>query len=122
MLEDYYSKLLGENFDREFDGFICRDNFGKLITPEFVTTHFRYVIDKKKLKKIRFHDLRHSCASLLLANGASMKAIQEWMGHSTFNVTANFYSHLDYNSKIDSAEVIANVLGGADKEETEEKK
>ena len=40
-----------------------------------------------------------------------MKAIQEWMGHSTFNVTANFYSHLDFNSKINSAEIIAGVLG-----------
>ena len=122
MLEDYYSCLLGDGYDREFNGFVCRDNSGKLITPEFVTTHFKTVLKKKNLKKIRFHDLRHSCASLLLANGVSMKAIQEWMGHSTFNVTANFYSHLEYNSKINSAEIIANVLGGADEEETEEKK
>ena len=41
-----------------------------------------------------------------------MKAIQEWLGHSTFNVTANFYSHLDYHSKVESAETIAKVLGG----------
>ena len=122
MLEDFYSRLLGKDYDREYEGFICRDNFGKLITPDFVTNHFRYVITKNKLKKIRFHDLRHSCASLLLANGVSMKAIQEWMGHSTFNVTANFYSHLDFNSKIDSAEIIAKVLGDIDEEETEEKK
>ena len=59
-----------------------------------------------------FHDLRHSCASLLLANGVSVKAIQEWLGHSTFNVTANFYSHLDFHSKVESAETIAKVLGG----------
>ena len=45
-----------------------------------------------------------------------MKAIQEWLGHSTFNVTANYYSHLDYNSKITSAETIAEVLGGEDNE------
>ena len=47
-----------------------------------------------------------------LANGVSMKAIQEWLGHSAFNVTANFYSHLDYHSKVESAETIAKVLGG----------
>lgn len=47
-----------------------------------------------------------------------MKAIQDWLGHSTFNVTANFYSHLDYQSRISSAEVIANALGG--EAETEE--
>lgn len=118
-LEEYYSKLLGKDFDREYDGFVCRDNFGKLITPNFVTSHFKYIIKKNKLKHIRFHDLRHSCASLLLANGISMKAIQEWLGHSTFNVTANFYSHLDFHSKVESAETIAKVLGG-DSADTEQ--
>ena len=53
---------------------------------------------------MRFHDLRHSCASLLLANGVSMKSIQEWLGHSDYAITANKYAHLDYNSKIDSAD------------------
>ena len=120
-LESYYSKLLGPDFDREFDGFVCRDNTGKLISPNFVTSHFHYVMKRNDLKKIRFHDLRHSCASLLLANGVSMKAIQEWLGHSTFNVTANFYSHLEYKSKIESAETIAKVLGGDNKEEAEDR-
>ena len=66
--------------------------------------------------------LRHSCASILLANGVSMKAIQEWLGHSTFNVTANFYSHLEYKSQIESAETIAKVLGGESSEAAEEDK
>lgn len=44
--------------------------------------------------------------------GLKWEAIQDWLGHSTFNVTANFYSHLDYQSRISSAEVIANALGG----------
>lgn len=68
ILEEYYSRLLGDGYNKEFDGFVCRDNSGKLITPEFVTSHFKAVIRKNKLKDIRFHDLRHSCASLLLAN------------------------------------------------------
>lgn len=110
-LEQHYAHLLKGDFNREYEGFVCRDNLGKLITPDFISTHFRYIIKKYGLKKIRFHDLRHSCASLLLANGVPMKAIQEWLGHSTFHVTADFYSHLDYNSKISSAETIARVLG-----------
>lgn len=112
ILEDYYSKLLGKDFDREYDGFVCRDNFGKLITPNFVTDHFKRVIKRNNLKKIRFHDLRHSCASLLLAKGASMKAIQDWLGHSTFNVTANYYSHLDPRTKEKSAEMITEIFCG----------
>lgn len=115
-LEIHYSHLLKDSFDRTFDGFVCRDNFGKLITPNFISDHFKLIIKKNNLRYLRFHDLRHSCASLLVANGVPMKAIQEWLGHSTFNVTANYYSHLDYNSKITSAETIARVLGGEDNE------
>ncbi|SEH65507.1 Transposase [Ruminococcus flavefaciens] len=118
MLEMQYSQILKSDFDRTFDGFVCRDNTGAIITPEYVTRHFKDVVKKYKLRPLRFHDLRHSCASLLLANGVSMKAIQDWLGHSTFNVTANFYSHLDYQSRVSSAEVIANALG--DEAETEE--
>ncbi len=71
---------------------------------------------------MRFHDLRHSCASLLLANGIPMKAIQEWLGHSNFAITANLYSHLEYNAKISSAETIAKAFGGMriDKAESDE--
>lgn len=113
-LETHYSNLLKDGFDRTFDGFVCRDNFGKLITPNFISDHFNIVIKRNNLRYLRFHDLRHSCASLLVANGVPMKAIQEWLGHSTFNVTANYYSHLDYNSKISSAETIAKLLDGDD--------
>lgn len=88
-----------------------RRSFGNLITPVYVTDHFASMIRKHRLKKLRFHDLRHSCASLLLANGVPMKAIQEWLGHSTFQVTADFYSHLEFNSKLSSADAIAQALG-----------
>ena len=120
MLEMQYYQMLKSDFDRTFDGFFCRDNTGATITPEYATRHFKEVVRKYKLRPLRFHDLRHSCASLLLASGVSMKAIQDWLGHSTFNVTANFYSHLDYQSRISSAEVIANALGG--EAETEKNK
>ncbi|EGC02001.1 site-specific integrase [Ruminococcus albus] len=121
-LEMQYSQMLKGDFDRTFDGFVCRDNTGAIITPEYATRHFKEVVKKYKLRPLRFHDLRHSCASLLLANGVSMKAIQDWLGHSTFNVTANFYSHLDYKSRISSAEVISNALGDEEDENEGEKK
>ena len=56
---------------------------------------------------------KHSCASLLLANGVPMKQIQEWLGHSDFSTTANVYAHLDYNSKLSSADAMVNGLSGA---------
>ena len=109
-LERHYRKICGDTYDTEFDGFICRDNYGKMISPGNVTQHFNYVVKKNGLKHLRFHDLRHSCASLLLANDVPMKAIQEWLGHSNFSITANLYSHLEYNAKVTSAETIAKAL------------
>lgn len=49
----------------------------------------------------------------MLANGVPMKQIQEWFGYSDFSVTANVYAHLDYNSKLSSADAMANGLKGA---------
>ncbi|WP_231575437.1 MULTISPECIES: tyrosine-type recombinase/integrase [unclassified Paenibacillus] len=54
--------------------------------------------------------MRHSCASLLLANGVSMKVIQEWLGYSNYSTTANIYSHLEYSSKVSSASTMSGVL------------
>jgi site-specific recombinase xerD len=55
-------------------------------------------------------DLRHSCASLLLAKGIPMKAIQEWLGHSNFSTTANIYAHLDSKSKDLSVQALSNAI------------
>jgi integrase len=51
-------------------------------------------------RRLRFHDLRRSGGSLLLASGVSLKQIQEWLGHSDFAVTANAYAHLEFSSKL----------------------
>ena len=59
----------------------------------------------------RFHDLRHSCASVLLAQGVPMKQIQEWLGHSDMSTTANIYSHLDAVTKADTGAAMSKALG-----------
>ena len=61
-------------------------------------------------ESVRFHDLRHTCASLLLKNGVPMKDIQEWLGHSDFNTTANIYAQLDTTSKSASATRMSSVV------------
>lgn len=79
-------------------------------TDILVTQHFKLVLRKNHLRNIRFHDLRHTCASLLLKNGVPMKDIQEWLGHSSYNTTANIYAHLDTSSKNTSASKMSNVV------------
>lgn len=87
--------------------------------PNYITEHFKSLLIQKGLRVIRFHDLRHSCASLLLAQGIAMKQIQDWLGHSTFNTTADIYSHLDFSSKQQSANAISAALSMAQEQEDE---
>lgn len=54
------------------------------LKPDYVTMHFPLLLKNSNLRHIRFHDLRHSCASLLLTRNVPMKAIQEWLGHSHY--------------------------------------
>lgn len=84
--------------------YIYVNDLGEPYHPNFVTDHFRHLLRKNGLRVIRFHDLRHTCASLLLKNGVDMKSIQEWLGHSNYSTTANIYAHLDDQSKRRSAD------------------
>ena len=109
---DENKKLCGNSYNKKYLDYICVDCMGKLFRPEYVTDHFALIMRKNKdvLRKIRFHDLRHSCASLLLAKGIPMKEIQDWLGHSTYSTTANIYSHLDKDTKNKSANILSNTL------------
>ncbi len=103
-------RVCGNCYNRQYDGYIFVDAMGNLFKPDSVTDNFSKLLKRSGLRHIRFHDLRHSCASLLLANDVPMKQIQEWLGHSDIGTTANIYSHLDYKSKITSANVMDSIL------------
>lgn len=109
--QDTYRRLCGKSYNREYLGYLCVDEIGNIIRPNYVSEQFPKLLEKNGLRPIRFHDLRHSCASLLLANGVPMKQIQEWLGHSDFSTTANIYVHLDYASKLSSAQAMLEGLG-----------
>jgi len=108
--QERYKKLCGRSYSQEYLDYICVDEMGNLIKPSYITEAFGRLLEKNGLRKVRFHDTRHSCASLLLANGVPMKQIQEWLGHSDFSTTANIYAHLDYSSKISSASALLDGL------------
>ena len=116
--QDYIKRYMQENnkksykksYNSKYEEYLCVDNLGNIIAPDFITKHFKRLLKNSDLKIIRFHDLRHSCASLLLARGIPLKEIQAWLGHSNFNTTANIYAHLDSTSMNESANAISNVL------------
>ena len=104
-------KRNGDCHIHKYDDYVCVNELGDLIKPDYVTDKFRKILKQNDLKHIRFHDLRHSCASLLLSLGYTMKEVQEWLGHSNYLTTANLYSHVDPRNKKNMIVGLANALG-----------
>ena len=103
--------LCGRSYCTDYLGYVLVDAMGNRLKLSYISTAFPVLLKRNGLRPIHFHDLRHSCASLLLKNGVPMKQIQEWLGHSDFSTTANIYAHLDAGSKLTSAQAMEKGLG-----------
>ena len=67
---------------------------GTPIEPRNVNRAFEALLKKAKLRRVKLHDLRHTCASLLFAEGVAPRVVMELLGHSAIAVTMNTYSHV----------------------------
>lgn len=102
-------KFYANTYNNEYKDYICLMENGELMKPGYVTQTFSKVLDDNSLRHIRLHDLRHSCGTLLIRNGVSVKDIQIWLGHSNFQTTLR-YAHANVEDKRVSANVIQNKL------------
>lgn len=96
--------LCGRSYNQKFIDYVCVDQMGDMIRPDYITAAFPEFLEKNGLRRIRFHDLRHTCAALLAANGARIEDIKDWLGHSDIKITAEFYMHLEFRAKMSSAQ------------------
>ncbi|WP_442636625.1 tyrosine-type recombinase/integrase [Rossellomorea marisflavi] len=94
---------------RDQDLVICQRNGDHISVGNF-TRMWKYVINNTEMRYIRFHDLRHTCASLLLSAGVHPKVVQELLGHSSIKVTMDKYSHLMPNMQAEAADTMENLL------------
>lgn len=94
----------GQTFS--LDNPVCVWPDGRSLGPDYISHHFKLLLEKNKLPHIRFHDLRHTAGSLLLEDGVDIKTIQEFLGHSEASTTANIYLH----SIVRGGHVTANSL------------
>ena len=67
---------------------------GPLNRHNLTQRSFRPLLEKARLPQIRFHDLRHTCATILLSKGVHAKFVQELLGHATIAITLGIYSHV----------------------------
>ena len=96
--QELYQKQFRKAYSKKYLDMVCVNPMGELIKPSYVTSHFPVLLERNGLRPIRFHDLRHTCASLLVSLDVNMKVIQKYLGHSNMSTTADIYSHLDANA------------------------
>jgi integrase len=75
-------------------GFVFTSGIGTPLEPRRITREFTALLQSAGLPVIRLHDLRHSCATLLLVQGVSPRVVMETLGHSQVSLTLNTYSHV----------------------------
>ena len=109
---EVYRKMFQGSYNTQYLDYVCVNQLGELLRPSYVTDHFRELLEKYGLRHIRFHDLRHTFASLLINQDVPLINVSNFLGHSDLSTTANIYAHLDKASKQASAAVISVILQG----------
>lgn len=100
-----YKKIFGNTYCNQYKDYICLMPNGELMKPGYLSHTFSKLLEDNNLKRIRLHDLRHSCATLLVQNKVPIKDIQIWLGHSNVQTTM-IYTHMDETNKEISAQVL----------------
>ena len=73
---------------------IFRTPWGQPISADYLAKYFRSILDRAGLPRIRLYDLRHSAATIALAEGVSPKVVSEQLGHASTAFTLDTYAHL----------------------------
>lgn len=91
-------------------GYVFTWEDGRILNPDYVSRKFSQLLKANNLPHIRYHDLRHTTASLLISKGFNLKQVAEWLGHSDIATTANIYGHLCFDSKKATLNTMSDLL------------
>lgn len=105
--------LCGNCYDTRYLDFVCVDQLGTLIQPDYVTSKFAQILNKYGLRPIRFHDLRHTFATLSLKSGVDVRTLSETLGHFSAGFTLSTYVHSTSGMKQSAADAIGNTIRNA---------
>jgi integrase len=100
---------LGELY--KYQGLVFATQRGTLVNPSNLSKHsFELLREKAGLPAIRFHDLRHTCATLLLSSNVNLTVVSEMLGHVTIATTLDTYSHVLANMQESAARMLEETL------------
>jgi len=102
--------LLGPAWDTQFGNLVFTDALGRPLDGRTLTVRFQTLVERAGLGSIRFHDLRHAAATLMLASGTDLKVVSEVLGHSAIATTANVYAGVLDELKTDAADRLARLV------------
>ena len=85
---------------------------GRYLDSRAVSEQFLRLLKKYDIPKVRFHDLRHTYATLLMESGVQAKVVQELMGHSSISTTLDIYTHVSEDLKTESIIGVETVFQG----------
>jgi integrase len=105
---DEYRSLAGEKWQE--NDLIFPTRLGTPMHPTSMTKDFKLVLAKAGLPNIRFHDLRHTAATLMLQQNVHPKVVQERLGHADISLTLNTYSHVMHGMQEEAAAKLDEVL------------
>ena len=98
----------------------CKDN-GEPLVPRVFLEHFEKDLKQAGVKHIRFHDLRHTFATLSLERDVPLKTVSDILGHSTIAITGDIYSHVTDKMKMEASETMESILGESKKSDGKDK-
>ncbi|MFE0035786.1 tyrosine-type recombinase/integrase [Streptomyces sp. NPDC059015] len=99
-------------------GHVFATTQGRAIDPTNLTRAFTTLLRRAGLRRIRFHDLRHSTATLLLEQGVELVVIKELLGHAHIGVTATVYAHVRLRLQRDAIDTLSTALDGPANDES----
>lgn len=108
--QELYKSMFRGSYNMENDDYVCVTKLGDLLSPGYATRHFHKLLEKLGMRHIRFHDLRHTFASILINKDVPLINVSNFLGHSDISTTANIYAHLDKASKKTSAVLISDIF------------
>lgn len=103
-----YKRRLGSGYHN--NDYIFKNPNGVPYRPDSLTRSFKRALARHGLPQMRYHDLRHSTASILVDKGWDINSIKEWLGHADISTTANIYAHMSKKKKVSLAKDLDKTL------------